>query len=95
MRTAELAWRPDDIKVGAYTFYYGLSSASPCFRFSLRGLDKIGETGTAGNEIAETDPAFMKLHGDELKKDPGRWIDSAVWQCARVLEFLRGRRLMW
>lgn len=35
--------------------------------------------GQIGNEIAETDPAFMKLHGDELKEDPGRWIDSAVW----------------
>lgn len=40
-------------------------------------------TGT-GNEIGETDPAFQKLHGDELKNDNTRWIDSAVWQYAAL-----------
>lgn len=26
---AELAWRPDDIKLAAYTFYYGASAFFP------------------------------------------------------------------
>ncbi|KZV80893.1 FMN-dependent alpha-hydroxy acid dehydrogenase [Exidia glandulosa HHB12029] len=37
------------------------------------------DNGIVGNEIAKTDPAFMKLHGDELAEDSGRWIDNAVW----------------
>lgn len=32
-----------------------------------------------GNEIGESDPVFMRKHGDELKKDSGKWIDSCVW----------------
>ncbi len=32
-----------------------------------------------GNELGESDPVFMKKHGDELKKDSGKWIDSSVW----------------
>ena len=32
-----------------------------------------------GNEIGQSDPEFMRKHGDELKKDTGKWIDSSVW----------------
>ncbi|KAF8165264.1 FMN-dependent dehydrogenase [Crassisporium funariophilum] len=56
--TWQLAWRPTDINIANYAFYY---------------------PGSVGNEIGESDPAFMQKHGEELKKDPGKWIDSAVW----------------
>ena len=26
-----------------------------------------------------SDPVFMRKHGEELKKDPGKWIDHSVW----------------
>ena len=32
-----------------------------------------------GNEIGTSDPVFMKKHGEELKKDSGKWIDHSVW----------------
>jgi len=56
--TWQLGWRPTDISIANYTFYY---------------------KGTPGNEVGESDPAFMKKYGEELKKDSGKWIDSAVW----------------
>ncbi|TIB34916.1 hypothetical protein E3P84_01543 [Wallemia ichthyophaga] len=35
--------------------------------------------GNLGNEMGESDPVFMRKYGDELKHDPGRWIDHSVW----------------
>ena len=32
-----------------------------------------------GNEVGTSDPVFMKKHGEEMKTDSGKWIDSAVW----------------
>ncbi|EPT01997.1 hypothetical protein FOMPIDRAFT_1059491 [Fomitopsis schrenkii] len=56
--TWQLAWRPTDINIANYTFYY---------------------PSTVGNEIGTSDPVFMRKHGEELKKDPGKWIDHSVW----------------
>ncbi|EGO01300.1 hypothetical protein SERLA73DRAFT_179457 [Serpula lacrymans var. lacrymans S7.3] len=56
--TWQLGWRPTDINIANYVFYY---------------------PGAVGNEIGASDPVFMRKHGDELKKDSGKWIDSSVW----------------
>ncbi|TFY77560.1 hypothetical protein EWM64_g6454 [Hericium alpestre] len=56
--TWQLGWRPTDIKIANYVFYY---------------------PGAVGNEVGESDPVFMRKHGDELEKDSGKWIDSSVW----------------
>lgn len=29
--------------------------------------------------MGESDPVFMRKYGEELKQDPGKWIDSCVW----------------
>ncbi|KZT31898.1 hypothetical protein SISSUDRAFT_1067372 [Sistotremastrum suecicum HHB10207 ss-3] len=31
-----------------------------------------------GNEIAESNPVFMKKYGEDLKKQKGKWIDSHI-----------------
>ena len=32
-----------------------------------------------GIQIALSDPVFMRKHGEDLKNDSGKWIDSSVW----------------
>ncbi|KAF8897622.1 FMN-dependent alpha-hydroxy acid dehydrogenase [Infundibulicybe gibba] len=32
-----------------------------------------------GNEMGESDPVFMRKHGEELTSDSGKWVDSSVW----------------
>ncbi|KZV59571.1 L-lactate dehydrogenase [Peniophora sp. CONT] len=56
--TWQLGWRPTDINIANYVFYY---------------------KGAVGNEVGTSDPAFMRKHGEEIKKDSGKWIDSSVW----------------
>ncbi|EIW79739.1 FMN-dependent alpha-hydroxy acid dehydrogenase [Coniophora puteana RWD-64-598 SS2] len=56
--TWQLGWRPTDINIANYAFYY---------------------PGQVGNELGTSDPVFMKKHGEELKQDSGKWIDSSVW----------------
>ncbi|TDL27977.1 FMN-dependent alpha-hydroxy acid dehydrogenase [Rickenella mellea] len=57
--TWQLGWRPTDINIANYVFYY--------------------PPGTVGSEIGASDPVFMRKHGEELKGDSGKWIDSSVW----------------
>ncbi|KAA1468838.1 FMN-dependent alpha-hydroxy acid dehydrogenase [Dentipellis sp. KUC8613] len=56
--TWQLGWRPTDINIANYVFYY---------------------PAPVGNEVGTSDPIFMRKHGEELKKDSGKWIDSSVW----------------
>ena len=36
-------------------------------------------SGTPGNELGESDPAYMAKHRDDLAQDKGHWIDTCVW----------------
>ncbi|KAK7018493.1 FMN-dependent alpha-hydroxy acid dehydrogenase [Favolaschia claudopus] len=56
--TWQLGWRPTDIDIANYAFYY---------------------PNSVGNELAQSDPVFMRKHAADLEKDSGKWIDSAVW----------------
>ncbi|THH28636.1 hypothetical protein EUX98_g5556 [Antrodiella citrinella] len=56
--TWQLGWRPTDINIANYVFYY---------------------PNPVGNETGSSDPVFMRKHGEDLKQDTGKWIDSSVW----------------
>ncbi|TBU63122.1 L-lactate dehydrogenase [Dichomitus squalens] len=67
--TWQLGWRPTDINVANYTHVHAFSSDVLTFYYP----------GTPGNELGESDPAYMAKHHDDLAQDKGHWIDSSVW----------------